>query len=51
MADHDDDFELVRGSGNVFADFDVENQSLTNLCTVSIFRKCRNMNENIWLSS
>ncbi|PTR08174.1 MULTISPECIES: helix-turn-helix domain-containing protein [unclassified Novosphingobium] len=21
MADHDDDFELVRGSGNVFADF------------------------------
>lgn len=28
MADHDDDFELVRGSGNVFADFDVPDANL-----------------------
>ena len=28
MADHEDDFELVRGSGNVFADFDVPDASL-----------------------
>lgn len=28
MADHDDDFELVRGSGNVFADFDAPEASL-----------------------
>lgn len=28
MADHDDDFELVRGSGNVFADFDASDASL-----------------------
>lgn len=28
MADQDDDFELVRGSGNVFADFDAPDASL-----------------------
>jgi len=28
MADQDDDFELVRGSGNVFADFDVPDASI-----------------------
>jgi predicted XRE-type DNA-binding protein len=28
MADQDDDFELVRGSGNVFADFDAADASL-----------------------
>ena len=28
MADHDDDFELVRGSGNVFADFDTPDANL-----------------------
>ena len=28
MADHDDDFELVRGSGNVFADFDQPDASI-----------------------
>lgn len=28
MADHDDDFELVRGSGNVFADFDAPDANL-----------------------
>jgi predicted XRE-type DNA-binding protein len=28
MADKDDDFELVRGSGNVFADFDVPDASI-----------------------
>jgi predicted XRE-type DNA-binding protein len=28
MADHDDDFELVRGSGNVFADFDGPDASI-----------------------
>ncbi len=28
MADQDDDFELVRGSGNVFADFDVPDANL-----------------------
>jgi len=28
MADHDDDFELVRGSGNVYADFDQPDASI-----------------------
>ena len=28
MADQEDDFELVRGSGNVFADFDAPDASL-----------------------
>ena len=28
MADQEDDFELVRGSGNVFADFDVPDASI-----------------------
>lgn len=28
MADHDDDFELARGSGNVFADFDQPDASI-----------------------
>jgi predicted XRE-type DNA-binding protein len=28
VADQDDDFELVRGSGNVFADFDAPDASL-----------------------
>jgi predicted XRE-type DNA-binding protein len=28
MADQDDDFELVRGSGNVFADFDAPDASI-----------------------
>lgn len=28
MADYEDDFELVRGSGNVFADFDAPDASL-----------------------
>lgn len=28
MAHHDDDFELVRGSGNVFADFDQPDASI-----------------------
>ena len=28
MTDHDDDFGLVRGSGNVFADFDVPDANL-----------------------
>ena len=28
MADHDDDFELVRGSGNVYADFDASDANL-----------------------
>ena len=28
MSDHEDDFELVRGSGNVFADFDVPDASI-----------------------
>ncbi len=28
MADQDDDFDLVRGSGNVFADFDVPDASI-----------------------
>jgi predicted XRE-type DNA-binding protein len=28
MADHEDDFELVRGSGNVFADFDAPDASI-----------------------
>lgn len=28
MADHDDDLELVRGSGNVFADFDQPDASI-----------------------
>lgn len=28
MADHDNDFELVRGSGNVFADFDQPDASI-----------------------
>ena len=28
MADHDDDFELVRGSGNVFADFNQPDASI-----------------------
>lgn len=28
MADHDDDFELVRGSGNVFADFNEPDANL-----------------------
>ncbi|CAH0355740.1 MAG: helix-turn-helix transcriptional regulator [Sphingobium sp.] len=28
MADQDDDFELVRGSGNVFADFDQPDASI-----------------------
>lgn len=31
MTDRDDDFELVRGSGNVFADFDVPDASLRQL--------------------
>lgn len=31
MADHDDDFELVRGSGNVFADFDAPDADLRQL--------------------
>ena len=31
MADQNDDFELVRGSGNVFADFEVPDASLRQL--------------------
>jgi len=31
MADHDDDFELVRGSGNVFSDFDAPDADLRQL--------------------
>lgn len=31
MTDRDDDFELVRGSGNVFADFDAPDASLRQL--------------------
>lgn len=31
MADHDDDFELVRGSGNIFADFDASDADLRQL--------------------
>ena len=31
MADQNDDFELVRGSGNVFADFEVPDASLRKL--------------------
>ena len=34
MADHDDDFELVRGSGNVFADFDVPDASIRQFRTI-----------------
>lgn len=31
MAGHDDDFELVRGCGNVFADFDAPDANLRQL--------------------
>ena len=34
MTDQEDDFELVRGSGNVFADFDVPDASIRQFRTI-----------------